>query len=110
MFQRARPVCSKAHVLMLEAAPRQQRHCLGSSGGGEEFTGPVGCAGLGPPTQPPCPGPAHCGRIKGDGWLMGEITGFIREIYRSLWWYKYVYSRPRGNEETPINHCEATSH
>lgn len=38
------PVCSKAHVLILEAAPRQQwLLCLGSSGGGEEFTGSTSC-------------------------------------------------------------------
>lgn len=96
--------------LVPEAAPGQQwLLCLGNIAGGEEFTGPR-ASGSRPPTQPQCPGPAHLGRIKGDGWLMGEITGFIREIYRSLWWYKYVYSRPRGNEEAPINHYEATSH
>lgn len=37
-------VCYEARVLILEAVARQQwLLCLGSSGGGEEFTGPTGC-------------------------------------------------------------------
>ena len=38
------PGCSEALALILEAVPRQQwLLCLGSSGGGEEFTRPTGC-------------------------------------------------------------------
>lgn len=37
------------------------------------------------------------------------ITGFIREIYWPLLWYKYIDTRPVGNKKTPVNHITSTT-